>query len=116
MRSLGLQILVLGEESDAAAKQAARAFAAVEADLTRRAALRLAVPKALAQIGDPRAVEPLVTALKVEYPTLRAGAAGALGQIGDPRAIEPLVATLQDPEEAVRDASTKALELLGWKP
>jgi HEAT repeat protein len=47
---------------------------------------------ALGQIGDARAIEPLIGALKGGIAT----AADALGQIGDARAVEPLIAALED--------------------
>jgi HEAT repeat protein len=42
------------------------------------------------------AVEPLVGALKETQSLVRSSAAEALGQIGDPRAVEPLIAALSD--------------------
>ena len=45
----------------------------------------------LAAIGDPRAVDPLVDALRDRDRDLRNAAARALGQLGDPRAISSLV-------------------------
>ena len=50
---------------------------------------------ALGQIGDPAAVEPLISALAGKVPN-RLNVAVALGQIGDPRAIEPLAATFKN--------------------
>jgi hypothetical protein len=50
---------------------------------------------ALGQIGDPAAVEPLITALAEKDP-VRRHVAAALGQIGDPRAGEALVATFEN--------------------
>ena len=50
---------------------------------------------ALGQIGDPEAVEPLISALAGKVPD-RLNVAVALGQIGDPRAIEPLAATFEN--------------------
>ncbi len=49
---------------------------------------------ALGEIGDSRAVEPLIAAHKDSM--LRRQAAEALGKIGDPRAVEPLIPTLRD--------------------
>jgi HEAT repeat protein len=54
----------------------------------------------LGRLGDKRAVEPLVAALKKERRTGRMHAQ-SLGRLGDARAVEPLVAGLQ---EAVKDA------------
>ncbi|MCH8149144.1 MAG: HEAT repeat domain-containing protein, partial [Planctomycetes bacterium] len=50
---------------------------------------------ALAKVGDRRAVDPLIRALK-EDDERRYRAAAALAEIGDPRAIEPLLQALHD--------------------
>ncbi len=56
---------------------------------------RPAAAGALGQIGDARAVKPLIAALKDRDMNVRRAAAGALGEIGAP-AIGPLVAALGD--------------------
>src|SRR5450759_2332909 len=68
-------------------------------------AVRRAAAEALGQIGDARAVEPLIAALKDESWGVRRAAAEALGQIGDARAAEPLIAALKDPYADVRNAA-----------
>jgi HEAT repeat protein len=50
----------------------------------------------LGEIGDPRAVDPLIEALKDEYSRVRSSAARALGEIGDPKAVDPLTEALKD--------------------
>ena len=50
---------------------------------------------ALGEIGDARAVGPLVMALTLGPKHLRGPAATALGQIGDTRAVEPLIAVVK---------------------
>lgn len=50
----------------------------------------------LAQIGDARAVGPLIQALEDEDGDVRSSAAYALGVIGDERAVEPLIQALND--------------------
>jgi hypothetical protein len=50
----------------------------------------------LGDIKDPRAVEPLIAALKDTDSHVRFDAAWALGQIKDPRAVEPLIVALKD--------------------
>lgn len=57
-------------------------------------AVRREAAKALGKIGDTRAVEPLIQALRDEDWEVRSGAARALGEIGDARAVEPLIQTL----------------------
>jgi HEAT repeat protein len=64
-------------------------------------------PKALGEIKDPRAVEPLIAALKDKG--VCAAAAYALGEIKDPRAVEPLIAALKDESFSVRRAAAEAL-------
>jgi HEAT repeat protein len=60
--------------------------------------VREAAAWALRRIGDKRAVEPLIQALRDEDHDVRRAAAEALGRLGDPRAVEPLVLALKDKE------------------
>jgi HEAT repeat protein len=56
---------------------------------------RITAAKELGKIKDPRAVEPLIRALKSDrYDNVRQEAAVALGNIGDPRAVQPLIDAL----------------------
>ena len=73
---------------------------------------------ALGNIGDVRAVEPLLMVLKDEDQDawVRLRAAEALGKIGDARAVGPLRAALNDEDEEVRGAAASALETLGVRP
>jgi HEAT repeat protein len=68
---------------------------------------------ALGQIGDPRAVEPLIAILRRGPSSARQTAAWALGQIGDPRAVEPLVSALNYGNDFVLQAAAQALGKLG---
>src|SRR5258708_7661881 len=74
--------------------------------------------EALGQVGDARAVEPLVVTLQDPYSTVRlqVAAAESLGKIGDGRAVEPLVAALKHPRGEVRRAAGAALRSLNWQP
>jgi len=67
----------------------------------------------LADLGDHRAVEPLIAALQEADGAVRGAAAQALGVLGDPAAFDPLVAALQDPDGAVRIDAAQALGVLG---
>jgi HEAT repeat protein len=67
---------------------------------------------ALGQIGDVRAVPPLLAALGGEDATDREASARALGLVGDPVAIEPLNAALKDQFQKVREAAAQALARL----
>ncbi len=59
--------------------------------------IALAAIDALGAAGDPRAVEPLIAALKSSKKlAVKEHVIDALGRLGDPRAVEPLIAKLQD--------------------
>jgi HEAT repeat protein len=65
--------------------------------------------RALGQIGDPRALDALVAALRNTCYGARVAAIEALAQIGDRRALEPLTAALGDGDPCVRLAAAAAL-------
>jgi HEAT repeat protein len=67
------------------------------------------VALALGQIGDARAVEPLINALK----SGQGAAAVALGQIGDARTIEPLINALTVKNSHMREDAAVALRQIG---
>jgi len=67
------------------------------------------VAEVLGNIGDARAVEPLITVLKNGSADARMNAAGALGKFTDPRAVEPLITALMDSESMVGKAAAQAL-------
>lgn len=54
--------------------------------------VQIEAAKALGQLGDAGAVDPLIRALDEEYYQVPASAAWALGELGDLRAVEPLFA------------------------
>jgi hypothetical protein len=82
--------------------------------------VRRVAAEALGEIGDARAVDPLIKALQIQrftkwnyrYFGLRAAAAEALGEIGDARAVDPLIKALQDVRE-VQDVAAAALGRIG---
>lgn len=63
------------------------------------AVVRSYVACALAELGDKRAVEPLLALLQEKDAHIRARAASGLGKLGDPRAVEPLIRALSAPED-----------------
>jgi len=76
---------------------------------------------ALGEIGAARAVEPLITVLRLDSGVTRIGAAfrtldeataAAFGKIGTP-AVEPLITALEDSDERVRAVGVKALVKIG---
>ena len=68
--------------------------------------------RALVKVGEP-AVEELIDALKGSEPNLRKIAAEALGQIGDVRAVEPLIVRLKDTDKFVCNATARVLGEIG---
>lgn len=81
---------------------------------------------ALGEIGNSKAVEPLIKALEDSGNVVRRYAAEALGKIGDKRAVEPLIKALKDSHYKVcnnaadsdyrmRDSAAEALGKIGDK-
>jgi len=68
---------------------------------------------ALGQIGDEKAVDPLIKALDDEVSWVRMWAVIALGEIGDTRAVDPLIKALKDESPYVRMYAASSLVNLG---
>ena len=68
---------------------------------------------ALGEIGNPRAVKALISALEDSEPEFRASAAEALGQIGDPHAVNALLIAVEDSRRFVRSSAAGALGEIG---
>jgi HEAT repeat protein len=75
----------------------------------RKARVRWYVADQLGKIGDPRAVDALIVALKDSHWLVRLHAAKALGRIGNLRAIESLVNAISDESPFVRRRVAVAL-------
>lgn len=69
--------------------------------------------RALGELGDARAVEPLIIALKDKDEFVVSEAAEALGKLGDTRAVLPLTLLLKHRESFVRSAAARSLGKLG---
>ena len=69
--------------------------------------------EALGEIGDKRAVEPLIDALRDADYTVQLHAAEALVKVGDKRAVEPLIVTLKVGDSSLRMLAAKALGEIG---
>ena len=78
------------------------------------ATIRKAAAQALGKLGDPQAVDPLITALKDEeiLSSVKTAALEALGQIGDARAVDPLIDILME-ENSQSLCAAKALGEIG---
>jgi hypothetical protein len=76
--------------------------------------LQRAVLRALGEIGDASATDPVAQVLAAEDEELRSAAARSLGLLGDPRAIDPLAAVLADDSvDEVRASAAWALRQIG---
>ncbi len=76
--------------------------------------LNLAAAKALGQLGDPLAVQPLIVILqRSDFDVMREAAAIALGQIGDAQATQALIRAIKDTYPKVRKAAAQALGKIG---
>jgi len=75
--------------------------------------IREAAAKALAEIGNQQAIEPLIRALKDEDSDVRWKAAGALAEIGGQQVVELLIQTLKDEDSDVRRCTVWTLGRIG---
>jgi hypothetical protein len=72
--------------------------------------------ESLGKIGDVRAAEPLLGALKNPNPLTQIKVIEALGNLGDARAIELLRPYLATGQRSVRVAAARTLKKLNWQP
>jgi HEAT repeat protein len=75
--------------------------------------VRAATAIALGQIGDDRAVEPLLTILESEQTDLTYACVTALGNIGDSRAIDALIENLKSDRLLVPQTAARGLAKFG---
>ena len=68
---------------------------------------------ALGYLGDKKAFKPLTEALQDDDKKYRSSAAGALGRLRDPRAVNALLKALRDKEESVCESTAFALAEIG---
>lgn len=76
--------------------------------------VRSGAVKALAKIGDSRAVGPLITALQDESESVRGGALQGLKDIGPP-AVPLLIVALKNPNRQVRRKASCVIDNIGHK-
>ena len=106
--------LVCNAAADALVKLGSPAVDALCAALRHsRDAVQRAAAGVLADIGDARAVVPIISLLQDEDPRLVNSAATALGKLRDPRAVQPLLDILENPRSPGRTASAEALAEIG---
>ncbi|MGD0078568.1 MAG: HEAT repeat domain-containing protein [Sedimentisphaerales bacterium] len=74
---------------------------------------RRSAAESLGELGDGRAVEPLIACLKDQDSYVRQRSAVALGKLGDAKAVGPLIACLKDENVDVRRSATEVLGKLG---
>jgi len=77
--------------------------------------VRVKAAESLGELGDVKAIEPLVKALQDEDEDVRKCAVIALEKIGDKRAVVPLVKALQDDFFKCREYAAEALGRIGDK-
>lgn len=75
--------------------------------------VRRQAAEALGRLGSPRAVEPLIVALRDREPEVRGAVAFALGQLGDARAVEPLIGVVKNDPSGWRSKAAAGLAELG---
>ena len=76
-------------------------------------ATREEAAKALADIGDPSALEPLLAALEDDYWAVRAQIAWALAKIGGDKAVDGLIVLFNDSMMEVQSEAVQAMATLG---
>ncbi|HON82174.1 MAG TPA: HEAT repeat domain-containing protein [Methanoregulaceae archaeon] len=69
--------------------------------------------RALGELRDPEAVEPLTAALGDQSRYVRREAAKALGAIGEERCIPPLIKALRDEDRSAREGAAEGLAMMG---
>uniref|UniRef100_A0A7S0ZD42 Phycocyanin alpha phycocyanobilin lyase n=1 Tax=Timspurckia oligopyrenoides TaxID=708627 RepID=A0A7S0ZD42_9RHOD len=77
--------------------------------------LRFSIISGLGEMGDPRAYELLIDALKnagEEEPLIKIAALGALGELGDVRALDTIRGFVDDSDSIVADRASFAIGLL----
>lgn len=75
--------------------------------------IRIRAALALAEVGNSKAVEPLIAVLKDQNDYVCISAIIALGEIGDAKAVEPLIAVLEDKRTLQTTARSSAARALG---
>src|SRR6185369_4856776 len=85
------------------------ALARAVVDEKEQERVRVAAADALAKIGKPEGVPPLVKASGSEVPGVRRAAITALGKLGGPEALDAVAARLDDPDPYVREEAARTI-------
>ncbi|HVF90220.1 MAG TPA: M56 family metallopeptidase [Blastocatellia bacterium] len=87
------------------------ADALAEALKDQDAEVRLNALRALANMGDPRAIDALIQGMKDSDPDMRESAIQGLALSSDARAVDPLIEALRDQDPQVREKAAWALAM-----
>ena len=77
--------------------------------------VRWETTRALGELGDLQAVDPLLEALEDERVYVRRGAAWALGEIGNARAVGPLTKIAKDKGNRISEIAAEAVDRIEWR-
>jgi HEAT repeat protein len=75
--------------------------------------VQFSIVAALGELGDPRGLKLLQTALTNETALVQTAAIGAIGELGDPSGVESIIPFVTDPDWQIRYQLARSLRNLG---
>jgi HEAT repeat protein len=75
--------------------------------------VQFSIVAALGELGDPRGLKLLQTALTNETALVQTAAIGAIGELGDPSGVESILSFMADPDWQIRYQLARSLRNLG---
>ncbi len=75
--------------------------------------VQFSIVAALGELGEPRGLGLLQTALTSETSLIQTAAIGAIGELGDPRGVDSLIPFVTDPDWQIRYQVARSLRTLG---
>ena len=75
--------------------------------------VQFSIVAALGELGDPRGLQLLQTALKNPTVLIQTAAIGAIGELGDPSGVESILPFINDPDWQIRYQLARSLRNLG---